>query len=306
MTSASCGALNFSWIESNRNVVFTEFIQRSGDSFHDVTLLSDDLQEFPANKMVLSACSTFFEQIFQTRRNESLVLFLASVKSKDLSNILEFVYKGTLNVPVDEVDQFISAGNLLKIKGIVSNEDSEAKGQRRKGRKRKMDGKNPFKEEKNNDNYKVQRESKKEIKEETEALVTPLEVTTNTETVKQHSNDDIPKGEETAIEEDPISIEGEKTAGEDDLIPNEDLTIPKPLDVVEEIKQNYSKGEIMKAYKRMMLIKGSMKDEGVKEVKDSKSPVRSGKMKACDGCEYITNHSSNFHRHKSTCSKQKQ
>ena len=94
-------------------MTFMEFIKTSGDSFSDVTLVSEDLQEFSAHKLVLSACSSFFQQILETRQKEHLVLFLSRVTSKDLSNILEFVYQGALNVPMDEVDQFVSAGNIL-------------------------------------------------------------------------------------------------------------------------------------------------------------------------------------------------
>ena len=76
---------------------------------------------------MLSACSTFFQQILQSRQQEPerLVLFLSSVNSKDLSNILEFIYQGALDVPVDEVEQLMSAGNLLNIKGIVNTEEGE-------------------------------------------------------------------------------------------------------------------------------------------------------------------------------------
>ena len=272
-TMVESSALNFSWIESNRNMTFMEFIKTSGDSFSDVTLVSEDLQEFSAHKLVLSACSSFFQQILETRQKEHLVLFLSRVTSKDLSNILEFVYQGALNVPMDEVDQFVSAGNILNIKGIVNTEDGEEAGAEERAKKRRV--------------------RKKKVKENKDDNPDPAEL----------NNDEFGSEakieRESNIEEDELSASTKDTdfdqakgLKEEDKIDNinqdaEIIIDEEPPSVVEELKQNYSKGEILNAYKKMMALK-KMK---------AKEKLGRAREKKCDQCDYTTSASSSMSRH---------
>ena len=61
----------------------------------------------------------------------------------------------------------------------------------------------------------------------------------------------------------------------------------EPPSVVEELKQNYSKGEILNAYKKMMALK-KMK---------AKEKLGGAREKKCDQCDYTTSASSSMSRH---------
>ena len=255
-----------------------EFIKTSGDSFSDVTLVSEDLQEFQAHKLVLSACSTFFQHILQSRQQqrEGLVLFLSSVNSQDLSKILEFVYQGTLNVPVDEVDQFMSAGNLLSIKGIVNTQDEEEeeeeKPKKRRVRKKKVPESKDDTPELHND------ESGSEVKIERE------------ETERRQSEQDEPQSKEDINVDEANGLEEEDES--DKTVKDEEITIDEEASsftssVVDELEQNYSKDEILNAYNKMMALK-KMK---------AKEKYRRAREINCDKCDYITKNTSNLSRH---------
>ena len=270
---AESAALNFSWIESNRNLTFMEFIKTSGDSFSDVTLVSEDLQEFPAHKLVLSACSTFFQKILESRQQEPerLVLFLSSVNSKDLSNILEFIYQGALDVPVDEVDQLMSAGKILNIKGIVNTEDVEEtsaevkpkkRARKKKVRANKDDSPELQKDESGSD-VKIEKEESNQGKQSKEDL--QVDQTIGLE--EEDKTDNTGKDEEITIDEEASTV---TNSG-----------------VVEELQQNYSKDEILNAYNKMMALK-KMK---------AKEKYRRAKERNCDKCDYTTKNTSNLARH---------
>ena len=307
MSSEQCEALKFSWIENNRNKVFTEFIQRSGGSFNDVILVSSEMEEFPANKLVLSACSPFFENIFKSRIKESFVMCLANISSRDLANILEFVYKGTLNVPVGEVEQFISTGNTLNIKGIVSEpEKCQEVRPRKRGRKKKILSESDPNTEKDSSNEKsrIENGENNEPKEETEDIVSDKigsdisQTTVDLENVKEGEDREKELGDDPG--EDPISVDSENTSEENELITCPEEEASKASDMVEEIKQ-YSKDEIMKAYKQMLVIKGMKRGRVETDTEEPKPRQRSSKEKVCDKCDYATKDSSNFKRHLSRC-----
>ena len=241
------GSLNFSWIESNRNLTFMEFIKTSGDSFSDVTLVSGDLQEFPAHKLVLSASSSFFQQVLlsrQQQQQERLVLFLSNVYSKDLSNILDFVYQGTLNVQVDEVDQFMSTGNLLNIKGIVNTKEAELtlteeKPKKRRARKRKVTKKKDADLELQND--------------ETGSEVI-IEIEENDKI--QSNQEDLRQSEENFnVDQETIAVEKEqKTVRDEEITVDEEASSYTTSQLGEDLK-NYSKDQILNAYNKMKALK---------------------------------------------------
>ena len=65
----------------------------------DVTLATSD-QTFPAHKLVLSVCSSFFRDLFskpEMNMNQSVV-YLKDVSSRQLEMLLNYMYRGEINV----------------------------------------------------------------------------------------------------------------------------------------------------------------------------------------------------------------
>ena len=116
------GALQITWGEEDRSSSVFDFIQ-SNSNFTDVTLVSDDNNKFHAHKAILSAHSEYFSTLFTSHHNnENQVLLLAGAKAKEVSNLINFMYQGFVNVPKKNVDDLVSLANGLNIKGLTSPE----------------------------------------------------------------------------------------------------------------------------------------------------------------------------------------
>ena len=55
---------------------------RDDSDFFDVTLLCEDGQMIPANKFMLSCCSSFFKFVFKKATQGNVVLYLNGVKGR--------------------------------------------------------------------------------------------------------------------------------------------------------------------------------------------------------------------------------
>ena len=57
------------WHDFNTNVSKSFGLLRDEEYLHDVTLVSDDNMQVSAHKLVLSACSEYFKNIFRNNTN---------------------------------------------------------------------------------------------------------------------------------------------------------------------------------------------------------------------------------------------
>jgi hypothetical protein len=88
----------------------------TGNSFSDVTLVSDDLIQFKAHKCVLSACSPVLKNLLLNNSHSYPLIYLRGVKQKELQSILQFIYLGEARFYVGNMDKFMEAVNDLQIK----------------------------------------------------------------------------------------------------------------------------------------------------------------------------------------------
>ena len=78
----------------------------------DVTLVTDDGQHIKAHKIILSAGSQFFSDIF-LKINQTIMLICVY-----LGHLLDFIYNGEASVGQEEFKEFLEAGKELKVKGF--------------------------------------------------------------------------------------------------------------------------------------------------------------------------------------------
>ena len=99
---------------------------RNEDYLHDVTLVGDDNCEIFAHKLVLSACSEYFKNIFKNRKVQTgtLLLCLNGTSSKDLNNILDYIYFGEVKIQEEELERFLDISQRFKLNGL--NEANKA------------------------------------------------------------------------------------------------------------------------------------------------------------------------------------
>ena len=72
----------------------------------DVTLICDDKRQFKAHKIVLSACSLVFKNIFNENQQNSSVIYLTEVQYQEIESILEYMYLGVVTFDNERMNEF--------------------------------------------------------------------------------------------------------------------------------------------------------------------------------------------------------
>lgn len=75
--------------------MFSQLLER--EAFCDVTLACEG-RTIKAHKIVLSACSTYFDTILSQYEEKDPILIMKDVKYVDIKCLVEFMYKGEINV----------------------------------------------------------------------------------------------------------------------------------------------------------------------------------------------------------------
>lgn len=109
-------SLRWNNYQSNMTSVFHELLETQ--SFVDVTLACE-YNSLKAHKVVLSACSAYFQKILLDNPCKHPTIILPSdICFSDLQFIIEFVYRGEIDVSEAELQSLLRTAEQLKIKGL--------------------------------------------------------------------------------------------------------------------------------------------------------------------------------------------
>lgn len=104
------------------------------NSFTDVTL-STDKKSFKAHKLVLSACSPYFRNLFLGTPNKHQTVFVKDITSEHMSLLMDYMYRycyhfkpcyftncfthirGSISVKQDELQEILKSASTLHIRG---------------------------------------------------------------------------------------------------------------------------------------------------------------------------------------------
>jgi hypothetical protein len=75
-----------------------------------------------AHKVVLSACSPYFQKIFTDNPGKHPIIVLKDVRCWEMQCILDFMYKGETSVPEPQLTSLIKAAESLKVRGLTSSD----------------------------------------------------------------------------------------------------------------------------------------------------------------------------------------
>ncbi|XP_077516195.1 uncharacterized protein LOC144126116 isoform X10 [Amblyomma americanum] len=108
--------------QPNMLAVFEQLL--SNEALVDVTLACEGLS-LKAHRMVLSACSPFFQALFVENPCKHPIVILKDMRYMDLKAIVEFMYRGEVNVSQDQLTALLKTAETLKVKGLaeVTNEN---------------------------------------------------------------------------------------------------------------------------------------------------------------------------------------
>ena len=115
------------WNEFQSNVASAFSLLRNKTTFQDVTLVSHDHKLIQAHKVVLSACSGYFNNVLSQNNHSHPLLCMDGLTFSDLNNILDYIYNGELQIYQKDLDRFLQIAQRLKLEGLPSSYDNEQK-----------------------------------------------------------------------------------------------------------------------------------------------------------------------------------
>ena len=109
------------WNDFNSNTSRAFGLLRSEEFLQDVTLVGDDNSQVAAHKLVLSACSEYFKSIFKKNKHSHPLLCLEGVSSKDVRNMINYMYNGEVQIFQEDLDRFLAVAQRLKLQGLLTD-----------------------------------------------------------------------------------------------------------------------------------------------------------------------------------------
>ncbi|PNF24893.1 Longitudinals lacking protein-like, partial [Cryptotermes secundus] len=106
------------WNNFQANITSQFEALRDEEDFVDVTLACDG-QRLKAHKVVLSACSPYFKELFKSNPCKHPILFLRDVAFHHLRALVEFMYAGEVNVAQAQLTAFLRTAESLQIRGLT-------------------------------------------------------------------------------------------------------------------------------------------------------------------------------------------
>ena len=193
------------WKDFKSNVSKSFGLLRYEEYLHDVTLVSDDEKQISAHKLVLSACSDYFKNIFKNYKSSTscLLICLSGVSTHNLENMLEYMYNGEVQINQTDLDQFMEIAQKFTLQGLVSDQSSEIV-------------KQDYMEDFHNRIPEIVRETKLEWMEEKSESLTKIMNSApasdqNSQIVKQDYKEDFLNGIPVLVRETQVEWMGEKS-----------------------------------------------------------------------------------------------
>ena len=114
------------WNDFHSNASKSFGLLRNEKYLFDVTLVSDDNKQVSAHKLVLSACSEYFKNIFRNNsEHQHPLLCLYGITSNDLTNVLDYIYDGEVKILQEELDRFLVIAQKLKLEGLLGVDEKK-------------------------------------------------------------------------------------------------------------------------------------------------------------------------------------
>ena len=110
------------WNDFETNVSKSFVNLRTETQLFDVTLVGQDQKKVSAHRLVLSACSDFFKNIFYSNSHSHPLLYLDGVDSSEVNLMLDYIYHGEVQIHQEHINRFLDVANKFKLEGLIGAE----------------------------------------------------------------------------------------------------------------------------------------------------------------------------------------
>ncbi|XP_014286744.1 protein bric-a-brac 1 isoform X3 [Halyomorpha halys] len=123
--------LKWNSYHSNMQATFPSLL--NNEQFVDVTLACEG-RSIKCHKVMLSACSSYFEELLSQNPCQHPIVFMRDLKFWEVQALVEFMYSGEVNVAQEKLPSLLAAAEALQIKGLTgpsstsSNHDDDPLG----------------------------------------------------------------------------------------------------------------------------------------------------------------------------------
>ena len=108
------------WNDFHSNVSKSFQSLRNKEDFCDVTLVGDDFKQIAAHRIILSSCSTYFNNILKNiANNKHPTLCLEGMSFEDIEKVMDYIYNGELKIYQNDIDRFLVVGQRLGLEGLI-------------------------------------------------------------------------------------------------------------------------------------------------------------------------------------------
>jgi len=111
--------LVFNNFKSNISSNWSELREES--QFCDVTLACEG-SRVEAHKVILSSCSPVIKDLLIQTNHPHPLVYLRGVKSMQIKALLDFIYKGEVDIAREDLDDFLEVARELKVKGLAEDD----------------------------------------------------------------------------------------------------------------------------------------------------------------------------------------
>ncbi|GBP14205.1 Broad-complex core protein isoform 6 [Eumeta japonica] len=117
------------WNNFQTNIVTALDSLKCSEDLVDVTLTCEG-KNIKAHKVILSACSPYFRNVFKENPCQHPVIILKDVQADDIVSLLSYMYQGEVFIEESKLSSFLHTAALLQVKGLtgVTQQGSNAQG----------------------------------------------------------------------------------------------------------------------------------------------------------------------------------
>ena len=115
------------WGDFQKNAAETFCALLEEGDFCDVTLVCEDNQQLLCHKVVLAASSSIIKDMLRSSSHSHPILYFWGVKARDLARMVDFMYRGQVQLYRSDLQDFLNLAEVLKVKGVIWGETSEEK-----------------------------------------------------------------------------------------------------------------------------------------------------------------------------------